>query len=56
MKDIITPICWDEACIITWIVSSPDTWGSLREEKGGDGHLPLVVLFVGVGLTVLGYC
>ena len=29
---------------------SPNTWGSLRE-RGGEGHLSLDVLFVGVGLN-----
>ena len=29
---------------------SPNTWGSLRE-GGGEGHLSLDVLFVGVGLN-----
>ena len=34
-------------------MSSPDTWGSLRERRG-DGHLCSVMLRVGVGLNSIG--
>ena len=34
-------------------VSFPNAWGLLRWGGGGDGHLSLVMLFVGVGLNSL---
>ena len=50
---IVASTCRGKAGIIMYPVSSPNAWGWLRE-GGSDGHLSLLLLFVGVGMNSLG--